>query len=154
MKKALGLLIIGAAAAYYISARAFAKGLKIAFYSASFDRSKSGNDFYKFLHFKIKLKIINPTDFSGKIDSLKANIYSGKAIVAYVDSSKTVEIKKKDFTVIELPVSIPTAQIYPTLANAWRDIKSAGKIPFRIAGVIKAPIGSYQFDIKKEISVW
>lgn len=121
-----GLVIFGAVVAlggaiakalsYYNDLREFAKKVDVEIYDIAINSQKTNEANWSKIYFRVRLWIVNPTEFTGTLNGASVGLVINGKLVAAAKRQGNISITRKAKTPLTLDLSINTAEAGESLA--------------------------------------
>ena len=147
------LLLLGGAAWYLMEGEQFRKQYRLSFFGVSIDKDATRESGYRRLVFTVKLRLDNPTDFSGTIQAVRLR-FSWKGVqIGEVYDAGPKRIEAKTTSIIEVPVSIQPADFAANAAGLIREFIRRGKIDLNVKGSVMTGAGTLYLNNNFPVSL-
>ena len=149
----LGSVLLGGLVWYYFQAKKFTQKYRVSFFGLTVDKNTTVESGFKKIAFLLKLKLINPTDFVGKISAVYVDFFYAGSALGRVDIQKVVNVPKNSESIIEVPVSLDVLSSVNLAPKIFKELTASGLISLRAVGVVVVNAGNYRFDKSFTIKV-
>lgn len=147
------LLLLGGAAWYLMEGEQFRKQYRLSFFGVSIDKDATREAGYRRLVFTVKLRLDNPTEFSGTVQAVRLR-FSWKSIqIGEVYDVGPKRIEAKTTSIIEVPVSLQPAEFAANAAELIREFIRKGRIEVNVKGSVMTASGTLYVNNNFPISL-
>lgn len=152
MKKVL--LLLGLGVVYYLAQfKDFLKGYSIKFLTAKLDIAATQNSGYSKIFFKVRIRIVNESEFKGILKSgIIEMFYKGKK-VATGEQTEEITIAPKSEIEINIPAAINTSHIVTSLIDIWQVLSKTRFINFTLKGKLNFAAGTYNINHDYQVEI-
>lgn len=139
---------------YYRQAKEFGSKYKVSFFGLSVNKAETVASGFSKLVFTVSVKLVNPTDFVGKVDSVDLKFLYQGLLIGQVSKGFGVLIEKQSSTVLKVPVSVDVLSVVKVAKDLFKRLTATGKIPLTCIGQLSSAAGVYSFKKDFEVNVY
>lgn len=138
---------------YANRAKKFISDYRITFSDISLDWGKTLASLMTQFYFTVKLNIVNPSNFSTKLNAVNLNVYQGGKQLATLQAKEQVEIGPNTTTPIKISTTVPTLNLLARFKPMIDEIKSGRSVTVNVQGYAEFPSGRLTVNENKILSL-
>lgn len=127
---------------YAAQAKEFSTAYRVKFQNLHFDFQSSLNDGFRSLYFVGKIKISNPTEFKGKLQSGKLHFIDRGKKIGEINFVTAIEVQPQSSIEIKVPTEIKTQTLFDSIRSVVEAISRNENIKVKVFGVLKFAAGN------------
>lgn len=154
MRKAIPIIILGAAGLYFYSQfKQFASGMAAKIGGVKFNLKESQKSLFTKIVLDVNINVSNPSRVQGIIQGAKIDALLGNRIVAVVNQTGNIPVAPSTTTTIPVQVAINTLAIVPAISNLIAIIGKGIAQTLIIKGELKTNFGVVSINEKISFTV-
>lgn len=147
MKKLIPLILIGGAAAYFLSQfKQFGRSLAVRIGTIKFNKAETARSLWMKIFADVNLILVNDSKVQGILQGGKIDVISNGKLIGTVDRINQVSIQAAGSTTIPILIGINTLSIFPAISDLIALIGKNQSIKLQFKGFLNTNFGEVNID--------
>lgn len=147
-------ILIGAGLViYYLEGKKFLERYKVSFLDAAFKYPATLATAFTRLFFTIKIKVENPTEFKGTLNSAALQVSYSGADLGTVNIRNPVTMEPNGSQTVEIPVQVSTNTLAKSIPEIIKQLKSGSGLIFNVKGNLNFAAGTQTVNLSYPVKI-